>query len=112
VKEQHQTAGLPEEVGLLGFELSEENVAARKRGSLPPGMEEDAGFGYGDICDYLFGRGEKGEYVDYYIAHRIWGDRHVRIWETSETERLETFISSPGEMRETTVGIGRASVRR
>jgi hypothetical protein len=24
----------------------------------------------------------------------------VRIWETGETERLETFISSPDEMRE------------
>jgi hypothetical protein len=92
------------QVGRLGFELPEENVAARKRGSLPPGIAEDAACGmYGGICDYLFGRGEKGEYVDYYIAHRIWGDRHVRIWETGETERLETFsvmFSPPDEVHE------------
>jgi hypothetical protein len=92
------------QVGRLGFELPEENVAARKRGSLPPDAEEEGIPGlYGNVCDYLFGRGEKGEYVDYYIAHRIWGDRHVRIWETGETERLETFsvmFSPPDEVHE------------
>jgi Leucine-rich repeat (LRR) protein len=49
------------------------------------------------------GRSEKGEYVDYYIAHRIWGDHHVRIWETGETESLETFsvmFSFPEEVHE------------
>jgi hypothetical protein len=92
------------QVGRLGFELPEENVAARQRGMLPDdGDEEDYAGGYGEICDYLFGRGEKGEYVDYYIAHRIWGDRHVRIWETGETEDLETFsvmFSPPEEVHE------------
>jgi hypothetical protein len=24
-------------------------------------------------------------------AERVWGDRHIRIWETGETESLETF---------------------
>jgi hypothetical protein len=92
-----------EQVGKLGFELPEENVAARQRGSLPPECDEYDRYGMGDTRDYLFGRGEKGEYVDYYIAHRIWGDRHVRIWETGETERLETFsvmFSSPEEVHE------------
>jgi hypothetical protein len=89
------------QVGEHGFELPEENVAARMRGSLPPDAEERDD--YGNVCDYLFGRDAKGEYVDYYIAHRIWGDRHVRIWETGETERLETFsvmFSPPDEVHE------------
>jgi hypothetical protein len=91
-----------EQVGELGFELPEEDVAARKHGTL--GDENgDGGYGYGDTCEYLFGREKKGEYVDYYIAHRIWGDRHVRIWETGESERLETFsvmFNSPEEVTE------------
>jgi hypothetical protein len=93
-----------ERLGDLGFELPENKVAARERGSLGPGAESgEGGHGYGDTCDFLFGRGEKGEYVDYYIAHRVWGDRHARIWETGETERLETFsvmFSSPEEVGE------------
>ena len=91
------------QVGKHGFELPEENVVKRQRGTLPPDAEEDGGYGYGDTCDYVFGRDEKGEYVDYYIAHRIWGDLHVRIWETGETERLETFsviFSSHEEVHE------------
>jgi hypothetical protein len=66
------------QVGNLGFELPEENVAGRQRGTLPPDAEEFGGCGYGDTCAYVFGRDEKGEYVDYYIAHRIWGEIRYR----------------------------------
>jgi hypothetical protein len=93
------------QVGDLGFELPEESVAARRRGTLSPDGEEEfeIPYGYGRICQYLFGRDEKGEYVDYYIAHKIWGDEHRRIWESGETEHLETFsvmFSPPEEVQE------------
>ena len=42
---------------------------------------------------------EKGEYLDYYSAHRMTNDRHVRIYEDGQIEGLEAIpdfrIGSP-----------------
>jgi hypothetical protein len=69
------------------FVLPEEDVRLRRRGSIGP---DDGTYFYGDTVEYLFGRDEKGEYLDFHIAHRIWGNRHRRIRENGECEDLET----------------------
>ena len=40
---------------------------------------------------YLFGEDERGEHLDYYASHRMTDDRHVRIYESGEVERLPTI---------------------
>ena len=42
---------------------------------------------------YLFGRDERGEYVDYYASHRMTDDVHVRIYESGECAALPAIIS-------------------
>ena len=37
---------------------------------------------------YLFGSDEKGEYLDYYAAHRITDDTHIRIYDNGLTAPL------------------------
>ncbi|MDR1922341.1 MAG: leucine-rich repeat domain-containing protein [Candidatus Adiutrix sp.] len=69
------------------FVLPEEDARLRRRGSIGP---DDGPYFYGETVEYLFGRGEKGEYVDFHLAHCIWGNRHRRIWENGECEKLET----------------------
>lgn len=50
--------------------------------------------GRGKICQcgwaiwYLFGKDERGEYLDYYSAHRMTGDDHVRLYEDGPRESL------------------------
>ncbi len=42
---------------------------------------------------YRFGVGSKGEYLDYYSAHRMTDDRHTRVYEDGQIENLPTIIS-------------------
>ena len=73
----------------FGHELPAEDVRLRRRGMLC--ADEDGGdYGYGDAVRYLFGQDEQGEYLDYYLRHRLAGDRHVRIREDGSTEDLDT----------------------
>jgi hypothetical protein len=51
--------------------LPREAVKNRKRGKILKG---------GWAIWYLFGRDERGEYLDYYSSHRHPGDDHVRIY--------------------------------
>jgi hypothetical protein len=71
------------------FVLPEEDVLLRRRGSINT-IEDGENYFRGDTVEYLFGRDEQGEYLDYHIAHRIWGNRHRRIRENGEIESLET----------------------
>lgn len=64
--------------------LPDEDVAARRRGKIC-----EAGW----AIWYLFGRDERGEYLDYYSAHRMTGDDHVRVYEDGEVEYLEAIES-------------------
>ncbi|MBU8921649.1 MAG: hypothetical protein KOO63_07495 [Bacteroidales bacterium] len=54
--------------------------------------------GRGKICKagwaiwYLFGSDNNGEYLDYYSAHRMTGDSHVRIYDDGQTEHLESIL--------------------
>lgn len=47
---------------------------------------------------YLFGKDERGSYLDYFASHRMTNDRHVRIYETGEIDSLpvyEEFMTFP-----------------
>ncbi len=65
--------------------------------ALPP--EDARGRGRGKIVAagwaiwYLFGSDEGGEYLDYYAAHRMTNDRHVRIRDGGEVEHLPAIVS-------------------
>lgn len=41
---------------------------------------------------YLFGDGEKGEYLDYYASHRMTDDSHDRIYFDGTRESLPTIM--------------------
>lgn len=71
----------------FGHQLPEEDVIHRRRGRI--GDPEDGDYGYGDTVYYLFGQDEQGEYLDFYMAHRIAGDTHGRIREDGRYESLD-----------------------
>jgi hypothetical protein len=41
---------------------------------------------------YLFGADERGEYLDYYAAHRMTNDRHVRLYADGGQQRLPAAL--------------------
>jgi|688.fasta_scaffold535432_2 hypothetical protein len=64
--------------------LPEEDVAQRRRGRINA---------EGWAIWYLFGNDDRGEYLDYYAAHRMTDDRHVRIYADGERVDLPTIQS-------------------
>ena len=54
---------------------------------------EKAGFiqREGWLVQYCFGRDERGGYLDYYAAHRMTSDDHIRIREDGSVENLPTM---------------------
>jgi hypothetical protein len=66
------------------IELPQEAVAQHRRGRINA---------EGWAIWYLFGVNERGEYLDYYAAHRMTDDRHVRIYADGEREDLPTIQS-------------------
>lgn len=65
--------------------------------SLPEGDVEHRRAGYlkqtngSGSVRYVFDTDERGEYVEFYAFHRIWGDHHARIYATGEVESLSTL---------------------
>ena len=47
----------------------------------------------GWLIQYCFGRDDRGEYLDYYAAHRMTDDSHVRIYEDGTEEALPALNS-------------------
>lgn len=45
------------------------------------------------LIQYCFGEDEKGEYLDYYAAHRMTDDSHRRIYEDGTEESLDALSS-------------------
>ncbi len=80
----------------FGHILPEDDVAQRRRGRI--GDPEDGDYGYGDSVYYLFGQDDRGEYLDFYMLHRIAGDTHGRIREDGSYEGLDV-ISPFGPVR-------------
>ena len=64
--------------------LPPEDVVNRRRGRIDQ---------EGWTIWYLFGGDDRGEYLDYYAAHRMTDDRHVRIYASGEREELPTIQS-------------------
>lgn len=76
------------QLSYFGHELPVDDVRLRRRGMLC--ADEDGGdYGHGDTVRYLFGQDDHGEYLDYYLRHRLAGDQHVRIREDGSTEDLD-----------------------
>ncbi len=67
-----------------GVTLPEDDVAERRSGYL----KQQGGSG---SVRYVFGSDDRGEYLEYYAFHRIWGDHHARIYESGEVEALEVL---------------------
>lgn len=72
----------------FGYQLPEDDVLFRRRGQIGG---EDGDYGYGDTVTYLFGADTRGEYLDYYMLHRIAGDAHIRIYEDGSWEHLDVI---------------------
>lgn len=64
------------------FQLPSEDVRNRRRGKIV-----EAGW----VVWYLFGTDSKGDYLDFYAAHRMTNDRHVRVYEDGSEELLPTI---------------------
>lgn len=73
----------------FGHQLPDEDVLHRRRGRI--GDDDDGDYGYGDVVTYLFSQDERGEYLDFYMRHRIAGDQHIRIYEDGTSESLEVI---------------------
>jgi len=64
--------------------LPEENVRKKESGYI-----QNAGW----LIKFCFGKDEKGEYLDYYAAHRMTDDRYVRIYENGKEIDLPALLS-------------------
>ncbi|MBC7350530.1 MAG: hypothetical protein H5U05_11255 [Candidatus Aminicenantes bacterium] len=64
--------------------LPEENVRKKESGYI-----QKAGW----VVQFCFGKDEKGEYLDYYAAHRMTDDCHVRIYENGQAINLPALVS-------------------
>ena len=64
--------------------LAPEDLAQKRRGGIVQ---------RGWAIWYLFGADARGEYMDYYAAHRMTNDRHVRIYADGTTESLPALCS-------------------
>jgi hypothetical protein len=62
--------------------LPPEDVAARRAGRIA-----HAGW----MIWYCFGSDDKGEYLDYYAAHRMTNDRHERLYADGSNQFLPTL---------------------
>ncbi|HQR66231.1 MAG TPA: hypothetical protein PLB02_02445, partial [Thermoanaerobaculia bacterium] len=50
----------------------------------------------GWLVQYLFGKDERGEYLDFYSSHRMCGDDHRRIRTDGSIENLEFMTTMYG----------------
>ncbi|MEM2097992.1 MAG: hypothetical protein QXI70_07535 [Methanothrix sp.] len=64
--------------------IPEEDLAERRSGFI-----QDKGW----LIQYCFGDDEAGEYMDYYAAHRMTDDEHIRIRADGSVESLPALSS-------------------
>lgn len=69
-----------------GITLPEEALSQRQAGKIEAGW----------YIQYVFGKDEKGEYMDYYAVHRMTNERHRRIYENGDTKALPARLDSFG----------------
>jgi hypothetical protein len=46
---------------------------------------------HGWTIQYQFNANERGVFLDFYVSHRMTNDRHMRIFESGETEDLPAY---------------------
>jgi hypothetical protein len=46
---------------------------------------------HGWTIQFHFRTNERGDFLDFYASHRMTNDRHLRIYESGETERLPAY---------------------
>ena len=46
---------------------------------------------HGWFIQYQFGTNDNGDFLDFYASNRMTNDRHVRIFESGETESLPAY---------------------
>ena len=68
-------------------ELPPDDLAERRAGSLRQRN------GSGSVR-YAFGSTARGEYLEFYAFHRIWGDAHQRVYASGEVEHLDVLGTS------------------
>lgn len=73
-----------EEFRQFEISLPPDDVAQKQRGKIVK---------RGWVIWYLFGADGRGEYLDYYAAHRMTNDRHIRIYADGTTEHLPAVCS-------------------
>jgi hypothetical protein len=66
------------------LKLPRANVRTRQRGEI-----RKAGW----VVQFLFGRDERGEYLDYYASHRMADDSHERLYADGSQVSLPVIIS-------------------
>ena len=66
-----------------GIRLLPDDVAKRQRGKIVKG---------GWAIWYLFGADKRSEYLDYYSAHRMTSDAHVRLYANGKTKDLPVIL--------------------
>jgi hypothetical protein len=66
------------------IKIPEENLKNRRGGYIQEG---------GWLIQYCFGTDENSEYLDYYAAHRMTDDSHVRIYEDGTKKALPALSS-------------------
>ena len=69
------------------IQLPAEDIKSRRSGRI---LQQ------GWVIEYLFGSAENLEYLDFYAAHRMTNDRHVRIFADGRIEGLEAMQDSYG----------------
>ena len=84
-------ATFDEMLSYFGHQLPDDDVLHRRRGRVGGDDDDDGDYGRGDVVTYLFGQDERGEYLDFYMCHRIAGDQHIRIYEDGTSEDLEVI---------------------
>lgn len=67
------------------LQLPAEALQARQ-----PGHIQDQGW----LIQYAFGRNRRGEFLDYYAAHRMSDDCHVRLYASGRREHLSALASA------------------
>jgi hypothetical protein len=81
---ENATKQFSQDFSSWAIRLPQEDVAQRRRGRINAD---------GWAIWYLFGDDDRGEYLDYYAAHRMTDDRHVRIYADGERVDLPTIQS-------------------
>jgi hypothetical protein len=67
----------------LGFEIPSADLQSRRAGFI---------HAKGWLVQYVFGRNRFGEFLDYYVTHRMASDSHVRLYANGRRQYLAVIV--------------------